>query len=265
MTASKPTAMSAVDAARHRERIWAELAEVARPDSRFHWDFSSFIADFEGSDVCAERVAELDAYRGGGLVFITPDNSTEALRMRAIDDRRPFLMTTYGLVRGFVYLEPDAVPKGEHRYAATLDGMDRYARPVSLAEIEDMAPIDLLVTGGSAISSNGVRFGKGHGYFDIEWALLSEIGRVGDGSQIVDVVHDCQVVDEALRGEEHDVPVDWIVTPTATTRVCEPGRELGRIRWELLEHSPLLNAPPVVEMLNRLNSRPIQKNPLPTN
>jgi len=60
----------------YRERIWAELAKVARPDSRFHWDFSSFICDFQGSKKCSDRVLEMEALirRGDRRVFIIPDN-----------------------------------------------------------------------------------------------------------------------------------------------------------------------------------------------
>ncbi len=232
----------------HRERIWEELRKVARPDSRFHWDFSSFIADFEGSEHCAERVAALDAYAADAPIFITPDNSTEALRARAMADGRTILMTTYGIGRGFLQLDPHVVPAHERRYAATLDGMDRYARPVSLAELRGGPTLKLLVTGGSAVSANGVRFGKGHGYFDLEWAMLSEIGRVDDNSEVVDVVHDCQVVEQRLQGEDHDVPVDWIVTPTRTVRVSEPGRRIGHVRWDMLADSPLATIPPILEL-----------------
>jgi 5-formyltetrahydrofolate cyclo-ligase len=232
----------------HRERIWAELAAVARPDSRFHWDFSSFIADFEGSDDCALRVRQLDAYAIDRPLFITPDNSTEALRAQAMADGRTILMTTYGIGRGFLRLDAAAVPAHDRRYAATLDGMDRYARPVTLAELRGGPMIALLVTGGSAVSANGVRFGKGHGYFDLEWAILSEIGLVDESSQIADVVHDCQVVDETLIGEAHDVPVDWIITPTRTIAVDDAGRVPGRIRWDLLVNSPLLTTPPIREL-----------------
>ena len=232
----------------HRERIWKQLAAVARPDSRFHWDFSSFIADFEGSDACAERVRELPAYQLGGMVFITPDNSTEALRGQVMADERPILMTTYGIGRGFLLLDSAVVPAADRRYAATLDGMDRYARPVTLAELRTLPTISLLVTGGSAVSANGVRFGKGHGYFDLEWAMLSEIGLVDGHSQIADVVHDCQVVDEWLVGEDHDVAVDWIITPTRSTQVVDCGRRIGHVRWDLLEGSPLADIPPIREL-----------------
>ena len=178
-----------------RELVWARFREVARPDSRFHWDFSSFIADFAGSEDCVDRVRALPAWSRSPLLFITPDNSTELIRRAAMADGKPFLMTTYGIRRGFLALDPGDVPAAERSYAATLDGMDRYARPVDLGEISRGERIGLLITGGSAVNRSGHRMGKGHGYFDLEWALLSEIGAVDSSSEIADIVHDCQVVD----------------------------------------------------------------------
>lgn len=221
---------------RYRERIWSELRAVARPDSRFHWDFSSFITDFAGSDACARRVLDLEAYRalGRSTVFITPDNCLEDLRAELIRQRRSFVMTTYGIVRGFMLLDAARVPVEDARYAATLDGFDRYARPVSLAEMAAGPPVGLCVTGGSAVSRNGVRFGKGHGYFDFEFAVLSELGLTDTSTPIVDVIHDCQYVDEELPPKAHDVAVDLIVTPTRTITVDAPRRPAARIRWELI-------------------------------
>jgi 5-formyltetrahydrofolate cyclo-ligase len=233
----------------HRERIWRQMLSVCRPDSRFHWDFSSFIADFEGSEESALRVRQLEAYRSSPRLFITPDNATEHLRRHAMLDGKTVVMTTYAITRGFLVLEPGTVPAGEERYAATLDGMDTFATPTTLAELSAGGPIGLLATGGSAVATNGVRFGKGHGYFDLEWALLSEMGLAGPDAQIVDLVHDCQVVDDDLAGLDHDAPVDWIVTPTRTLRTTpsEPRRP-GRVFWDLLAGSPLETTPPVVEL-----------------
>lgn len=234
-------------AAVHRQRVWEGLQKVGRPDSRFHWDFSSFIADFEGSATACASVRSLSSYTQGGLIFITPDNSTEALRAQVIGDGRPFVMTTYGITRGFLFLDPSAVPCSDRRYAATLDGMDTYGTPVTLAQVAQMGPITLLVTGGSAVSSNGVRFGKGHGFFDLEYALLWEAGAIGPGCTVVDVVHDCQVVQAHLEGEDHDVEVDWVVTPTqALATGCQ--RRPGKVHWHKLAGSPLRQVPPVVEL-----------------
>jgi 5-formyltetrahydrofolate cyclo-ligase len=238
-----------IDAAQdYRTRVWETLNRVGKPDSRFHWDFSSFIADFEGNDDATARVLELDVWRSADRVFITPDNSTELLRREAMRAGKTLLVTTYGIRRGFLQLDPAVVPAEDIKYAATLDGLDHFARPVTLAELSNGAELGLLITGGSAVSSNGIRFGKGHGYFDLEWAMLSEIGLTGPASQIVDIVHDEQYVDEVLAGEPHDVAVDWVVTNERTIRVAEPRREPGRVRWELIPGTEHEHLPPIVEL-----------------
>lgn len=228
--------MTTIDTETYREKIWAELAKVARPDSRFHWDFSSFICDFEGSEKCADRILDMDALknRGDRRVFITPDNCLEDLRHKLITRGVPFVMTTYGIVRGFYELDPSKIPASDHRYAATLDGFDRYATPVSLDRLRRGNKFSLLVTGGSAVSSNGVRFGKGHGYFDFEWAVLSELGLIDQSSVVADVVHDCQFVNDVMPAERHDVAVDWVVTPTRAIHIDQAARQRGQVYWEMI-------------------------------
>ncbi|SDQ57617.1 5-formyltetrahydrofolate cyclo-ligase [Microbacterium sp. cf332] len=232
----------------YRDRIWSVLERVGRPDSRFHWDFSSFIADFEGNDRATARILELDAWRAADRVFITPDNSTELLRREALRAGKTLLVTTYGIRRGFLEVAPGVVPDAEISYAATLDGLDRYATPRTLAELRGGAPLRLLVTGGSAISRNGIRFGKGHGFFDLEWGMLSEIGLTDDRSEVVDIVHDEQYVDEDLAGEAHDVAVDWIITPERRIRVEGHGRDPGQVFWDLIPGGEHEFLPPIVEL-----------------
>jgi 5-formyltetrahydrofolate cyclo-ligase len=231
-----------------RERVWAALRRVARPDSRFHWDFSSFIADFEGSERCTERIRQLDAYRDSQLLFITPDNSLETVRVAAMADGKKFVMTTYGIARGFLRIDPAAVPAAERSLAATLDGVERYAMPVSLAELRRGPQIGLMVTGSSVISTSGVRFGKGHGYFDLEWAILSELGVAGPATEIAAVGHDCQVVEETVPAFEHDTVVDWIVTPGSLRRVRYRARARGSIDWPAVSEDMLRTIPPLLEL-----------------
>lgn len=244
---------SAETTQQYRERIWEVLHRVGRPDSRFHWDFSLFIADFEGSDAATARILDMEAWADAETVFITPDNSTELLRREALRGQKELLVTTYGIRRGFLRVAPGAVPDDEVSYAATLDGLDVYGIPITLAQMRDAAPLPLMVTGGSAISRNGIRFGKGHGYFDLEWAMLSEIGRTDASTQIVDIVHDEQVVDVDLDSEPHDVAVDWVVTPTRTIAVGAGTRPPGRVLWELIPGSEHETLPPILELRGALD------------
>jgi 5-formyltetrahydrofolate cyclo-ligase len=217
-----------------RNQVWDRLRDVARPDSRFHWDFSSFIPDFAGSAAAAERL-RTPAYERADTVFVTPDNSLEQARRLVLGDGKRILATTYGIGRGFFTVDGRDVAPADGRHAATLDGIEEYARPVAIAELADLGPLPLLVTGAAAVTRGGVRIGKGHGYFDLEWALLSEVGALADGTEIVALVHDLQVLAIDVAPAGHDVVVDRIVTPTRALSVGPGPRPPGHVDWDLLD------------------------------
>jgi 5-formyltetrahydrofolate cyclo-ligase len=219
-----------------RQSVWKELSKVARPDSRFHFDFSEFITDFEGSDQATRRLTEMEIYKNAQVIFITPDNCLELLRAQTIRDGKVLLMTSYGIRRGFIELLPRDVKPGMETWAIMLDVIERVGRFISLAEIQQRYPkIDLLVTGGSAVTHQGARFGKGHGFFDIEWATLYSMGVVNVTTPIIDLVHDCQVVEEELDISIFDTVCDYIVTPTRVLHVELPQKPTGGIYWDRLE------------------------------
>ena len=109
-----------------RERVCAELRRGARPDSRFHFAFGEFIADFEGSEAANARLMAHRFYRDAQCIFITPDNCIEELRHRALLDGKRVLVTTYSIKRGFWLLDAARIPADRLLYAATLDGMDAW-------------------------------------------------------------------------------------------------------------------------------------------
>jgi 5-formyltetrahydrofolate cyclo-ligase len=204
-----------------RRMVWDHLVEVARPDSRFDLDISSFVPDFDGSEKCAEAVRALDGYTQAATVFITPDNSLETLRSRALGDGKTVIVPTYGLRRGFVQLDGQAIPLASHPTAATLDGMERHGRRLSLADLRQAAPVGLVVTGAVAVTVQGLHVGSGTGYFDLEWGLLRHLGLATPQTRVAAVVHPCQIVDAPIRPAPHDAVVDTIVTPDSVT-ACQP-------------------------------------------
>ncbi|NLZ52762.1 MAG: methenyltetrahydrofolate synthetase [Thermoanaerobacteraceae bacterium] len=233
-----------------RRKIWEELRKVAKPDSRFHWNFAEFIADYEGSDQGAELIRNLDVYKKSQVIFITPDNNMEKLREFALKDKKTLLTTTYGINRGFQVIYPGDVPEGREELATTLDGMEKFMKAISLKEIkEKLVKVDMLVTGASAITPSGIRFGKGHGYFDLEWAMLWEIQVVDPKTPVIAVGHDCQVVDIDIETTPYDTIVDYIVTPTRVINVNSsiPKPSQGII-WDKLEQGMIENIPPLQEL-----------------
>ena len=253
-----------------RQNVWKELRTIALPDSRFHFDFSEFITDFVGSDEATKRLTALDIYRNAQVVFITPDNCLELLRAQSVRDQKVMLMTSYGIRRGFIELLPDDVPAGMEEWAVLLDVIERVGRHITLAEIQQRYPhIDLLVTGGSAVTRQGARFGKGHGFFDIEWATLYSMGVVDVSTPIVDVVHDCQLVDEKLDISDFDTVCDFIVTPTQVLRVASPQKPTGGIYWDrlapgMMENISTLKELQGLEQAGKLRPEMTQKEAKPT-
>lgn len=237
-----------------RTKVWNALRSVAIPDSRFHYDFSEFITDFQGSDRATANLTKMDIYKNSQAIFITPDNCLERLRSQTVRDKKIMLMTTYGIRRGFVELLPDDVQSGLEDYAVLLDSIEKFGRYISLAEIQKRYKIDLLVTGGSAVARSGGRLGKGHGYFDIEWATLYSIGVVETHTPIVDVVHDCQLVDDELELTPYDTTCDYIITPTQVLHVPKPQKPTGGIYWNQLAPGMMENISILAE-LQELNKQ----------
>ncbi len=231
-----------------RQHIWTKLKDVAKPDTRFDMNFAEVIPDFEGSEAATDRIMEMQECKDAKFLFITPDNCLVDLRRRLIEAEKPFFMSTYGIYRGFLLIEPGMVPKGAELYAAWLDGMEHFGRPISLEEIAERGKIDFLVTGASAVSVDGVRFGKGHGFFDLEWGMFTDLGLVGDDTPVIATVHDCQVVHEKLHPSETDILVDHIATPSKLHTVEKRAKRPHGVIWDLLEPDQIRQTPPLQEL-----------------
>jgi len=236
-----------------RQQIWERLRPVAKPDSRFHLDFANVIPDFLGSELAIQRLIAQPFYRDSHYAFVAPDNGLAELRRRMLDDGKTLLVSTYGIHRGFVLLEPARIARNQTLFASWLDGLEYFGSRISLEEIANRGRFDFMATGASAVSVNGVRFGKGHGFFDLEWGMFTDIAVADERTRVIAVVHDVQVVEENLDPSETDILVDAIATPTRYFDVKRGQRPKG-IKWELLEPEQLSATPPLQE-LRRMQGR----------
>jgi 5-formyltetrahydrofolate cyclo-ligase len=78
-----------------------------------------------------------------------------------------------------------------------------------------------------------VRVGKGGGYSDVEFALLSETGAVDRSTIVATTVHPVQVLDEELPETSHDFRVDLVVTPDEVIRCRRAHRPRGIVASHL--------------------------------
>lgn len=233
-----------------RRGVWDDLVAVARPDSRFHLRFSEFIPDFAGSDAAVDRLLAQPGLRRPGHVFVTPDNSLVGLRERWLAAGCGLVVSSYNMSRGFLHLPPRSVPPGHERYAAWLDGLEHFGVPLTLAQLAALGRFDAVVTGAAAVASSGVRYGRGHGWFDIEWRLFGELGLVDDATTIATVVHDVQLLEQPLFPSADDILVDLICTPTRTLRVERGQPRPRRIDWSRIDDAQV-NATPALAELKR--------------
>ena len=102
------------------------------------------------------------------------------------------------------------------------------------------------VTGCVAVDKKGGRLGKGHGYSDLEWGILSELGIVDRNTVTATTVHDIQIVDE-IPMHDHDFPLDIIATPTQTIHTNTPYKKPLGIYWERVRER--INEIPLLEYI----------------
>merc|ERR1711920_960457 len=150
------------------------MGEVAMIRPEYGDDFSQYIPDFRGSELCAATLKRILPVQSCGQphLFLTPDNSLDKLRIELDKQEVPYIMASGGLKRGILFGAAD----GHKRVEIALHDLEQLARK---------GPFSTVVTGVAAVTSDGVRLGKGHGFFDIEWALLSQLKLVSTNTEVV--------------------------------------------------------------------------------
>jgi 5-formyltetrahydrofolate cyclo-ligase len=148
----------------------------------------------------------------------------------------------------FIELDPKKLKCSPYQ-ASSIKGASQHGRPVTL---DEMKKIDLVVCGSVAVNRQGARVGKGGGYSDLEFALLTEEKRIGTNTPIVTSVHPLQIVDEEIPMTEHDIPLSAIVTPDKIIEIAPSFLRLKGIYWRLLPQQKIDEIP---FLLDRAKSR----------
>lgn len=231
-----------------RTQVWNALDKAgAVHDDTAH----GRIPNFKGSEEAAARLAELDAWKTAKVVKAVPDKAQLPVRARALEEGKLLYMAVPKLAtsKPFYLLDPAAltVPPIEaatSRVAATI---------APTVEVDALQRIDVVVLGSVAVNPDGARIGKGAGYSDLEFALLTEAGLVGPDTLVVTTVHSLQVIDTPIPVTEHDVNVDVVITPEAVIDCTSPRRPRG-ILWDHLDASKIAEIPALLARVNPRSS-----------
>ena len=275
-----------------REAVWD--AFEAGDQARFPFPPHGRIPNFAGADAACERLTETAEWADAATLKCNPDAPQLPVRRAALRAGKTVYVAQPRLrdPDPFLRLDPEdlASPDDETSDdgdadrptigdATTVSGISTHGTPVAP---EDVPHVDLVIAGSVAVTTDGARIGKGEGYSDLEWGVLSELDAVDsealrasgsrakpddDETIVATTVHELSVIDgpeSALAGDlgdergaapspslpapdAHDVPLDLIVTPKRTVRTETPYERPTGIDWDALDSERLDEIPVLAE------------------
>jgi len=221
-----------------RESIWKTLER--NKAARFP-GAAGRIPNFSGAEACAQQLAQSRYWQAANVLKINPDSPQRAIRQRALAEGKIIYMAVPRLRSGQPFIELDPKKLKCSPYAASsIKGAGQYGRPVGLTQVKK---IDLVVCGSVAVNRQGARVGKGGGYSDLEFALLTERKKIGLNTPIVTSVHPLQIIDEEIPMTEHDIPLSAIVTPDEMIEIKTSWPRPIAIYWKMLPEDKIAAIP----------------------
>jgi 5-formyltetrahydrofolate cyclo-ligase len=212
-----------------RRRIWSLMQQekVARFPGA-----SGRIPNFLGAEKCARLLSGKPYWKRARALKANPDSPQRAIRHKALAEGKIVYVAVPRLRDEKPFIELDPAKLNCSPYAASsIKGAAQYGR---LIDVDEVGKIDLIVCGSVAVNRRGARVGKGGGYSDLEFALLTENKRISARTPIVTSVHALQIVDEDLPMTEHDIPLSAIVTPTEVIEIDPHYSRPKGIYWSML-------------------------------
>jgi 5-formyltetrahydrofolate cyclo-ligase len=246
-SAAPPPQQRFSDKAEARSAVWKALVE--HRVARFPFPLKGRIPNFAGADRAAARLLEHPAFGNAKCVKVNPDSPQRYVRKSLLDRGITVITPTPRLRGGFFRLDPDGIPKEHYWDAASMKMGGRWGEPVGL---DRLPSIDAIVMGCVAVTRDGRRLGKGHGYADLEYAILRELGH--PAVPVATTVHALQILEE-FPTEPHDVPVSIIATPGELIEIAQPPPAPSGIDWDMLPLEALEEMPILAELKSLLGVR----------
>ncbi len=223
-----------------RQAVWDALA--TQRAARFPFPPHGRIPNFVGAKQAAQRLPAHALFRGVRSIKVNPDAPQRYVRHLALMRGIVVVMPTPRLRHGFRRFDPARIPAERLGEAAALARGARWSEGVP---VKRLPAVDLVVTGCAAVTLAGKRCDKGHGYGDIEYAILRELGH--SPVTVATTVHPLQIVDD-FPADPHELPVSLIATPEQIFDVpCPPAPPVG-IDWALVDDGDLAAMPVLREL-----------------
>jgi len=191
------------------------------------------IPNFVGANVAAEKLDELSLWRKARVIKSNPDSPQKWVRGNALKHGKIVYMAVPRLLeeRCFIKLDPKKI--SNIALAATIKGAFRYGEKLFP---EDMTDLDIVIAGSVAVNLHGAKIGKGGGFSDLEYAICRECGIINEDTPIITTVHPLQILNYELPMEEHDVPLDYVITRNEVLETDSLYLKPKGIDWNIIGH-----------------------------
>ncbi|ABU81543.1 5-formyltetrahydrofolate cyclo-ligase [Ignicoccus hospitalis] len=228
-----------------RELIWNTLKPYALPP----FPIRGRIPNFKGAREAAERLRGLRERASAEVVKANPDSPQRWARLAALEEGKVLIMATPRLREGFLLIDPNEVPREKFKEASTIRGAFKWGRKLKTVDdlLNNVKRVDFVVEGSVAVDLEGRRVGKGAGYGDLEFGILTELGLMDVNVPIATTVHDVQVLEGPLPQDPWDVPLTFASTPTRLLKFKPLPRPRG-VLWEALDERKLEEIPLLKEL-----------------
>lgn len=190
----------------------------------------------------AERLLAHPFFARARVIKVNPDSPQRWVRKLALERGITVITPTPRLKGAFRKLDPAKIPRERYGEAATLKRGGEWGEDVALGALPG---IGLVVMGSVAVTRDGRRLGEGHGYADLEYAILRELGN--PAVPVVTTVHPLQLL-EGFPTEPHDLPVSLIATEEELIEAADPPPAPEGIDWGLLPEEALDEMPVLAEL-----------------
>ncbi|CAF4647902.1 unnamed protein product [Rotaria socialis] len=245
--------------ARARQLIWDLMA--TKTEVRFPLPVHGRIPNFRYCEVAAENVTSLDCFKRAHVIKINPSLAQESLRYLALVYNKILLTPTPSLDSALFYkLEPKFLRRHQLEWAATKAGAAELGTVIQLQALKQIH-VDLIIVASVVVDPiTGARIGKGKGYGDLEYAIMSQMGCVSNKTIVMTTCHESQLINDIPNHimEQHDLPVDIIVTPKRYIYTKRLFQRPKRVYWNKLDADMMINIP-VLQELKRLEQQNIIK------
>ncbi|ESO09661.1 hypothetical protein HELRODRAFT_195048 [Helobdella robusta] len=229
-------ALQASDAqiAQIRKEVWNNLYdkdELISPTLPY-----KLVPIFKGIDAAIEKLLELDLIKKTDKLLLSMEKLLKDVRLRILQEKSVMYVTTYKSSMSTV-CKVDAPEKANSRYLRQCSNLIMGDRIHHIAAGE--VKFDVLLVSSVAVSESGQRTCKDDILGELEFAILSSLGFVTDDTVVVTLVHDCQVFSKLPESKgPHDLPVDFIVTPTRVIQ-CPKSSKKTEICWSMVAESQM--------------------------